>query len=72
MISFQTGYALLCITNSRSNDDHLSLKAFHPVFYPVQMEGFEDFEGRRKRKFDKQIDSNVMINSKGLDEGVDL
>ncbi|XP_047974712.1 plant intracellular Ras-group-related LRR protein 7 [Salvia hispanica] len=37
-----------------------------------QMEGFEDFEGRRKRKFDKLIDSNVMINSKGLDEGVDL
>ncbi|XP_022135519.1 plant intracellular Ras-group-related LRR protein 7 isoform X2 [Momordica charantia] len=37
-----------------------------------QMEGFEEFEARRKRKFDKQIDSNVMISSKGLDEGVDL
>ncbi|KAL6503040.1 hypothetical protein OROHE_023942 [Orobanche hederae] len=37
-----------------------------------QMEGFEDFEARRKRKFDKQIDSNVMLNSKGLDEGVDM
>ncbi|KAL6559576.1 Plant intracellular Ras-group-related LRR protein 7 [Orobanche gracilis] len=37
-----------------------------------QMEGFEDFEARRKRKFDKLIDSNVMLNSKGLDEGVDL
>ncbi|CAA3032321.1 plant intracellular Ras-group-related LRR 7 [Olea europaea subsp. europaea] len=37
-----------------------------------QMEGFQDFESRRKKKFDKQIDSNVMISSKGLDEGVDL
>ncbi|KVH98480.1 Leucine-rich repeat-containing protein [Cynara cardunculus var. scolymus] len=36
------------------------------------MEGFQEFEARRKRKFDKQIDSNVMIGSKGLDEGVDL
>ncbi|CAI9754082.1 unnamed protein product [Fraxinus pennsylvanica] len=26
-----------------------------------QMEGFQDFEARRKKKFDKQIDSNVMI-----------
>ncbi|CAI9786781.1 unnamed protein product [Fraxinus pennsylvanica] len=37
-----------------------------------QMEGFQDFEARRKKKFDKQIDSNVMLSSKGLDEGVDL
>ncbi|KAJ8772974.1 hypothetical protein K2173_028151 [Erythroxylum novogranatense] len=37
-----------------------------------QMEGFQEFESRRKRKFDKQIDSNVMISSKGLDEGLDL
>ncbi|XP_062170762.1 plant intracellular Ras-group-related LRR protein 7 [Alnus glutinosa] len=37
-----------------------------------QMEGFQDFEARRKKKFDKQIDSNVMMGSKGLDEGVDL
>lgn len=35
------------------------------------MEGFQEFEARRKKKFDKQIDSNVMISSKGLDEGVD-
>lgn len=35
------------------------------------MEGFQAFETRRKKKFDKQIDSNVMISSKGLDEGVD-
>ncbi|XP_039050493.1 plant intracellular Ras-group-related LRR protein 7-like isoform X4 [Hibiscus syriacus] len=33
-----------------------------------QMEGFQEFEARRKKKFDKQIDSNVMIGSKGLDE----
>jgi Leucine-rich repeat (LRR) protein len=37
-----------------------------------QMDGFQEFEARRKKKFDKQIDSNVMIGSKGLDEGVDL
>ncbi|XP_015883396.3 plant intracellular Ras-group-related LRR protein 7 [Ziziphus jujuba] len=37
-----------------------------------QMEGFQEFEARRRKKFDKQIDSNVMIGSKGLDEGVDL
>ncbi|GAV57522.1 LRR_1 domain-containing protein/LRR_8 domain-containing protein [Cephalotus follicularis] len=37
-----------------------------------QMEGFLEFEARRKKKFDKQIDSNVMISSQGLDEGVDL
>lgn len=36
------------------------------------MEGFQEFEARRRKKFDKQIDSNVMISSKGLDEGVDL
>ncbi|KAH9778046.1 Leucine-rich repeat (LRR) family protein [Citrus sinensis] len=36
-----------------------------------QMEGFEEFEARRRKKFDKQIDSNVMISSKGLNEGVD-
>ncbi|KAF7838512.1 plant intracellular Ras-group-related LRR protein 7 [Senna tora] len=37
-----------------------------------QMDGFQEFEARRRKKFDKQIDSNVMISSKGLDEGVDL
>lgn len=37
-----------------------------------QMEGFQEFEARRKKKFDKQIDSNVMMDSKGLEQGVDL
>ncbi|GMP33355.1 hypothetical protein CsSME_00006710 [Camellia sinensis var. sinensis] len=37
-----------------------------------QMDGFQEFETRRRKKFDKQIDANVMISSKGLDEGVDL
>lgn len=36
------------------------------------MEGFQEFEARRRKKFDKQVDSNVMMGSKGLDEGVDL
>lgn len=36
------------------------------------MEGFQEFEARRKKKFDKKIDSNVMMGSRGLDEGVDL
>ncbi|GJT40933.1 hypothetical protein Tco_0940798 [Tanacetum coccineum] len=34
--------------------------------------GFKEFEDQRKKKFDKQIDSNVMISSKGIDGGVDL
>ncbi|KAI9088408.1 hypothetical protein K1719_029857 [Acacia pycnantha] len=37
-----------------------------------QMDGFEEFEARRKNKFDRQINSNEMISSKGLDEGVDV
>lgn len=37
-----------------------------------QMEGFQEYEGRRKKKFDKQIDANVFLGSKALDEGVDL
>lgn len=36
------------------------------------MEGFQEFEARRKKKFDKQIDSNVMMSSTGLDEGLDI
>lgn len=43
----------------------------HLPLIQIQMEGFQEFEARRKKKFDKQIDSNVMISSKGLDEGVD-
>ncbi|MQM05490.1 hypothetical protein Taro_038301, partial [Colocasia esculenta] len=38
----------------------------------LQMEGFQEFEARRKKKFDKQIDSNVMMGSRALDEGLDL
>jgi hypothetical protein len=37
-----------------------------------QMDGFEQFEARRRKKFDKQIDSNVMMSSTALDEGIDL
>lgn len=37
-----------------------------------QMEGFDEYEARRRRKFDKQIDSNVMMNSNRLDEGFDI
>lgn len=36
------------------------------------MDGYQEFEARRRKKFDKQIDSNVMMNSKGLEEGVDM
>ncbi|WVZ55963.1 hypothetical protein U9M48_006558 [Paspalum notatum var. saurae] len=35
-----------------------------------QMDGYNEFEARRRKKFDKQIDSNVIMNSKGLDEGM--
>ncbi|XBH86412.1 hypothetical protein VPH35_074073 [Triticum aestivum] len=37
-----------------------------------QMDGFGEFEARRRKKFDKQIDSNVMMGSTALDEGIDL
>lgn len=49
----------------------LSIRDFF-FFILFQIEGFQEFEARRKKKFDKQIDSNVMIGSKGLDEGLDL
>ncbi|XP_078175174.1 uncharacterized protein LOC144568677 [Carex rostrata] len=32
------------------------------------MDGFEEFESRRRKKFDKQIDSNIMMSSNALDE----
>lgn len=48
----------------------LNLKNLLNIF--TQMEGFQEFEARRRKKFDKQVDSNVMMGSKGLDEGVDL
>jgi hypothetical protein len=38
----------------------------------LQMDGFQDFEARRRKKFDKQMDSNVMMSSTVLDEGIDL
>lgn len=34
-------------------------------------EGFQEFERRRRTKFDKQIASGVLMGSRGLDEGVD-
>ncbi|PWZ57041.1 Plant intracellular Ras-group-related LRR protein 7 [Zea mays] len=37
-----------------------------------QMDGFGEFEARRRKKFDKQIDSGVMMGSTALDEGVDF
>nr|DAD31422.1 TPA_asm: hypothetical protein HUJ06_010273 [Nelumbo nucifera] len=54
------------LQNISLHDNPISMDQFQ------QMEGFREFEARRKKKFDKQIDSNVMISSKGLDEGVDL
>ncbi|CAL9083868.1 unnamed protein product [Musa textilis] len=54
------------LQNVSLHDNPISMDQFQ------QMEGFEEFEARRKKKFDKQIDSNVMMNSAGLDEGLDL
>ncbi|KAK8537611.1 hypothetical protein V6N12_043764 [Hibiscus sabdariffa] len=54
------------LQNFSLHDNPISMSQFQ------QMDGFEEFEERRKKKFDKQLDSNVMIGSKGLDEGVDL
>lgn len=59
--------------------ENLACKLFRKNFNVVilfvkiqQMEGFEAYEARRKKKLDKQIDSNVMMSSTALDEGVDL
>ncbi|WOK95816.1 hypothetical protein Cni_G04523 [Canna indica] len=54
------------LQNVSPHDNPISMDQFQ------QMEGFEEFEERRKKKYDKQIDSNVMMSSKGLDEGIDL
>lgn len=54
------------LQNISLHDNPISMDQFQ------EMEGYHEFETRRKKKFDKQIDSNVMISSKGLDEGVDL
>ncbi|XP_073104216.1 uncharacterized protein [Elaeis guineensis] len=54
------------LQNISLHDNPISMEQFQ------QMEGFQEFEARRKKKFDKQIDSNVMLSSTGLDEGVDL
>ncbi|WMV58100.1 hypothetical protein MTR67_051485 [Solanum verrucosum] len=75
----------LCLNNNNLNQMPLNLlrecKSLQTISLhgnPIsmdqfqQMDGFKDFEARRKQKFDKQIDSNVIISSKGLDEGVDL
>ena len=52
---------------------NLVLVIVHFVFsYLLQMDGFEEFEARRRKKFDKQIDSRVMMGSTALDEGVDF
>lgn len=54
------------LQNISLHENPISMEQFQ------QMDGFQDFEARRKKKFDKQIDANIMISSKGLDEGVDL
>lgn len=54
------------LQNVSLHDNPISMDQFQ------QMKGFEEFEARRKKKYDKQIDSNVMMNSAGLDEGLDL
>ncbi|GAA0166535.1 scaffold/adaptor protein [Lithospermum erythrorhizon] len=61
------------LQNIDLHDNPISMDQFQQVSgYLLQMDGFQEFEARRKKKFDKQIDSNVMISSKGMDEGIDL
>ncbi|KAG6491147.1 hypothetical protein ZIOFF_052479 [Zingiber officinale] len=54
------------LQNVSLHENPISMEQFQ------QMEGFQEFEARRKKKFDKQIDSNVMMSSTGLDEGLDI
>ncbi|OWM90387.1 hypothetical protein CDL15_Pgr014689 [Punica granatum] len=59
------------LQNISLHNNPISMEQFQQAS-SIDMEGFQEFEERRKKKFDKQIDSNVMISSRGLDEGVDL
>ncbi|EFJ33992.1 hypothetical protein SELMODRAFT_83151 [Selaginella moellendorffii] len=36
-----------------------------------RMDGFEEFEARRRKKVDKQLDTNVVTNSNFFDDGID-
>ncbi|XP_020240788.1 plant intracellular Ras-group-related LRR protein 7 isoform X2 [Asparagus officinalis] len=54
------------LQNLSLHDNPIAMEQFQ------QMDGFLEFEARRKKKFDKQIDSNVMMSSTALDEGLDL
>jgi hypothetical protein len=36
-----------------------------------ETEGYAAFEQRRKSKFDKSIGAGVLLDSRGLDEGID-
>ncbi|KAM0833984.1 hypothetical protein ACQ4PT_063917 [Festuca glaucescens] len=54
------------LQNLSLHDNPISMDHFQ------EMDGFEQFEARRRKKFDKQIDSNVMMSSTALDEGIDL
>ncbi|GKA09650.1 plant intracellular Ras-group-related LRR protein 7-like protein [Tanacetum coccineum] len=60
------------IKRMRDPAEYFFTRQYH-IYGSVSTDGgFKEFEDQRKKKFNKQIDSNVMISSKGLDGGVDL
>jgi hypothetical protein len=36
------------------------------------VEGYEQFEKRRRAKFSKALEGGVMLGRKGMDEGIDV
>ena len=43
----------------------------HCAMILCQMEGFAEYEARRKQKVDKRIAANVMLHDRTLDVGAD-
>ncbi|GJT40934.1 hypothetical protein Tco_0940799 [Tanacetum coccineum] len=62
-------YSSKFIKRMRDPAEYFFTRQYH-IYGSVSTDGgFKEFEDQRKKKFDKQIDSNVMISSKGLDGG---
>lgn len=60
-------------TSMRLLSNRRSRSPAAPAAQDVQAtEGWAAFEARRKSKFDKSIGAGVLLDSKGLDEGVDM
>ncbi|GJZ02118.1 plant intracellular Ras-group-related LRR protein 7-like protein [Tanacetum coccineum] len=68
-IAFMSSNSSKFIKRMRDPAEYFFTRQYH-IYGSVSTDGgFKEFEDQRKKKFDKQIDSNVMISSKGIDGG---